>query len=200
MRTNKKTPNIATPSSPELTQRLAELQRQAADLQRQADALVSNMKLARGTRDITQPAADAVAGRPSLADRMSALLREAPHSLPELALALDTSAGKAKATLEAARDNVVNVGTAESPRWFWKVGDGAPAPVLVAAVEALIRDRPATWQELIVLTGARGNRISGAISTLHKSGRVELLNLGAGNKARWFIIPEGAHRPQRGGD
>ncbi len=64
------------------------------------------------------------------------------------------------------------------------VGDDATTPVLRVAVEAAIRDRPLYLQELVELTGARRNRISGVLAKLREGGVA--VNLGNRRAARWF--------------
>lgn len=68
------------------------------------------------------------------------------------------------------------------------VGDEGPTEQLMAAVRALLTERPHTFQEILEATGARDNRIKGVIMRLQRDGVrvVDLAPTGTG-KARWFI-------------
>lgn len=68
------------------------------------------------------------------------------------------------------------------------VGDDTPTPVLNAAVEALLRERPLERRELVQLTGARTNRVAGAIVHLQRHG-VPIVRDRAGKRSRWYILP-----------
>lgn len=71
-----------------------------------------------------------------------------------------------------------------SPYW---VGDDGPTDELKAAILRAIQANPngTTFQELLQLTGARGNRVSGAIVKLQRDGH-RIKNLGDQRVARWW--------------
>lgn len=191
---------------------LAELaeraQRQAAALERvTARAEELEQRLARGTADHTAdlltaewspiptkvtPAKRAPTPPPApardLRAELEAALRARPSSLTELARTLHVPVNHVVIALRGLRKagRVYNVGTAEAPRWTWVVGDDGPMPELAATVEALIRDRPMTFAELLAATGARRGRVSGVIVALQRGGAA-IENRGDPRRARWFL-------------
>lgn len=165
----------------DLESELATLRAAITEQQARLDALTT---FARGTRDI----APVPAAPKTLDERLEALLREKPRTLVELAAELSLTPG---ATIVAMRRAVeakkaFNLGTESSPRWFWRVGDEGPTQELVHAVTAIIGDRPMGMRELIDATGARGNRVSGVIVQLQRSG-APIQNVGTAAVARWFL-------------
>lgn len=68
----------------------------------------------------------------------------------------------------------------------YHVGDEGPTPELKDVVERAIAERPRTTAELVEITGARRNRISGVIVKLQVAG-VPVRNLGNGQHALWWI-------------
>lgn len=148
--------------------------------------LEAELKLARGTKDITRPRP------PTLAEAAEAALRERVLSLPELAKAIDSPSGRVSTVLQGFRQakKIYNLGTEESPRWTWRVGDAAPPEVLNALVRRLINDQPLTTAELVAATGARPARVSGALVAIQRSG-APVMNLATTSRARWFA-PEAA--------
>lgn len=69
------------------------------------------------------------------------------------------------------------------------IGDDTDTPTLKAALERILRVRPTTLQELVTMTGARANRISGALVKMQLGG-VPMVNLGTRRLARYFVLPE----------
>lgn len=65
-----------------------------------------------------------------------------------------------------------------------------PTDELYSQIEELLRKKPHTFQELIELTGARGNRVSGVIHKLKLRDGIHLMNLGERRFALWFIRPD----------
>jgi len=65
------------------------------------------------------------------------------------------------------------------------VGDDGSTPDLIATVARVITRQPCTLVALGEITGARRNRLSGAIVKLQEQGRV--VNLGNGSRAVWSI-------------
>lgn len=121
-------------------------------------------------------------------DALESALRAAPASVPELARKLGESPARVNARVARLRKegHLYNVGTVESPRWFWIVGDDATPAELRAAVHALITDRPMTNAELLAATGARRGRVSGQIVDLQRTGK-PVQKLGTERRARWFL-------------
>lgn len=158
----------------DLNARIAEQERNLAELKAQ---------IARGTGDITEEARHV-----SLARRLELALRARPHSLEDLVRDLGEPVGRVSSALRQVKKQLYNTGAAELPVWFWIIGDETSPQDLYAAVEALMRARPMAHAELVAATGARENRVSGAINEMRRTRRV--VNVGTG-KARWFIMPEG---------
>lgn len=76
-----------------------------------------------------------------------------------------------------------------SPYW---VGDDGPTDELKAAILRCIQGNPngTTFQEILQATGARGNRVSGAIVKLQRDGH-RIKNLGDQRVARWWAPTSG---------
>lgn len=73
------------------------------------------------------------------------------------------------------------------------IGDEMPTPALMALVQALISDKPCTFQELLHATGARDNRVKGVLMRLQREGH-RVINLGTQAKALWFLPSDEAMR------
>lgn len=69
------------------------------------------------------------------------------------------------------------------------VGDDAPPEVLFRQVERLLRERPHTEEELVEATGARRNRVRGALVHFNRFGP-EVRNIGKNRRAQWWIPRE----------
>lgn len=125
--------------------------------------------------------------------RVERLLRRSPASITELARQTRTEPEVVAACIRRARlagGDVVNLGTLEAPAWFWRPGDEGATPDLVEAVAGLIAWRPLTLRQLVDATGARRNRISGALVRLRESG-AKLENHGRqhrGGTAVWHLV------------
>ncbi len=172
--------------------------------------LESKIQLARGTGDVAAQAAAAVAAAaapapvPTLPAQLEAILRTRPMSVEDLARATGASTTRVLASLKPLRRRLHNSGTDDRPRWSLVIGDDAPVADLYALVEGLMRDRPHGNAELVTATGARSNRVAGAINEMRRTRAV--INAGDGARARWFIVPDGAklatlvrtRRPTRG--
>jgi len=74
-----------------------------------------------------------------------------------------------------------------APGFF--VGDAGPTQELMQVVLNLVSTRPFALQELVRTTGARRNRISGAIARMQRAG-APIVNVGNGRIARWHL-PQG---------
>lgn len=71
------------------------------------------------------------------------------------------------------------------------VGDDGPTDELLEAVRACITDRERSFGELVELTGARPNRIKGALVRLQRD-EARVVNLGTETKALWRILSDDA--------
>lgn len=149
-------------------------ERELADLKAQ---------LARGTQDHVRP--------PTIETKIEALLRSKPRTLEVLARELNEPIGRVSTALRPLKKQLFNVGTVEHPEWFWVIGDETPPKDLYNAVEALMRARPFAHAELIAATGARANRVSGAVNEMRRTRPVVPVP-GVEGKIRWFILPDGA--------
>lgn len=67
------------------------------------------------------------------------------------------------------------------------IGDATDTPTLIHTIERCISDRPRTLPELIELTGARRNRISGALVKLQVKRPGSVKNAGTNARALWWI-------------
>lgn len=156
-------------------------------------------KLPRGTRDVTEQAANAnvttaaPAPEPTLRQRIETVLRGASLELPALARAVGESAGRITPELRALIKSgaVANVGLAEHPIWTWKVGDSTTPAELNATVLRLITERPMSTRDLVAATGARFTRVGGAVVAIQRSD-AKIVDLGVGRAGVWFVISEKA--------
>ncbi len=183
-------------------EQLARAERRAEHLNDELDK--ATRRLARGTGDLTDaaeaatewgvsvptlPGSKAAArSHEHLVEALEKALRAAPMSTSEAAEFLGVPVAHAAIALRTLRraQRVVNVGTSEAPVWCWVLGDECTTPELVARVEQLLRRRPMTLHEIEVATGARRNRVSGALVLLRRHG-LKVENLGNGWKAIWTI-------------
>lgn len=79
----------------------------------------------------------------------------------------------------------VIVKPARGPHW---VGDEGPTSELMQAIYRLLIDRPYTFQDILEATGARDNRVKGAITALQREGvRVVDIAPEGTRKALWFV-------------
>lgn len=151
-------------------------------------------KLPRGTRDVTEQAAVALATAPepekTLRDRIRDELLRASLDPAELARSLKLPTEPIVEELRAlAKEGLVaNVGAEDFPMWSWRIGDDTPAKDLEVLVRRLITERPMTTRELTAATGARMTRVGGAIVAIQRSG-ANVLDLNPKTRAgRWFIV------------
>ncbi len=144
---------------------------------------------ARGTGDVTEQAAAAVAAM-TVGERVEAALRAKPMTLTELVTATNSKRARVSDVLKALRvsGKVYNLGVGNSgePRWLWVIGDKSPTPELQTVVEQIISIQPMTFPALLKATGARSGRVSGCIVKLQRERR-PVMNLGNGRKAVWFL-------------
>lgn len=183
-------------------QRLERLERELAEIRVRVRA--------RGTSDLTAAATAAVAATPvpaapapargdTLAARIETALRARPmtlSSVPGLGLSSDLSvavgarAVRINPVLQALRDDrkIYNIGSENHPIWTWILGDDDETGALIDYLEHLITIRPFTLRELIEVTGARRNRISGALVKLQVRG-LKIENHGSTKVWRWYARP-----------
>ena len=175
------TTNAATVIPPDITRHLNEARKNLETL----EAAVRRM--ARGTRDLPQSVTVKVAG--TVAERVERVLRSTVLSPAELALAVGASQSATDAAIRSHGRRITNVGIVGAPRLSWVIGDEGPTPELIELIARLIAVRPLAFSELIHHTGARGNRISGAIVKLQlhpKHGR-KVVNRGTAARALWYL-------------
>jgi hypothetical protein len=153
-------------------------------------------RMAKGTADVTRSAVIArldgaleTAALPrTLAEKIEASLREKPRTMMELALDVNATPKRISNVMRDLRTKIANVGSETHPVWTWIIGDETTAAELAAQVAHLISLRPFTLQELITATGARRNRISGALVRLVEASKAE--NHGSATVARWYSPPK----------
>ncbi len=146
-------------------------------------------QLARGTRE--QPATPIRTTALPLVAKVAALLRTEPLDTVGLTSKLGAPAARVRAALAQLREDklVYNVGSDIEPKWVHVLGDNGPAAELRARVLTLISIRPFSHRELVVVTGARDNRISGALADLREDRQTRVVNLGDGSRGRWLVLP-----------
>lgn len=125
--------------------------------------------------------------------------RARPQTIDRLVRKLEITPSQAESALRVLRLSdveVLNIGTSDRSVWWIRPGDDAPAGKLLDAVMALIAWRPLTMPELMDLTGARRNRLSGVIVRIKErmvdvripeGERPNIQNLGTPGRARWFL-------------
>ncbi len=197
------------------------------EIHHDVEELEQRLNIARGTGDVSEQAAAAVAGSTPAPEAVTAseAVHPAPaapvapkpakvapaprpatprqqveralrgHSLNVAQIVKSTGLpiGKVAEAIRALRAEkaIANVGTEDFPCWTARIGDKTDTPKLIAEVERLIMERPMTMQELTDVTGARMPRVSGAVVALQRDESRQLLNLGHGRKARWFLVAPG---------
>lgn|ERR1051325_1462822 len=151
-----------------------------ANLETQAAA-----SLARGTKEISTMRA------PSLEERIILELTERPQDAASLAVAVSVPVGRVKPIVDRLRatGKLHNIGSEVEPCWQYAPGDSCSAAELRALIRRLVSRRPFSHRELVLVTGARDNRVSGELANLREEARTRLTNLGNGSKALWFWLP-----------
>lgn len=163
---------------------LNQQQTELADLEQQAKA-----RKVRGTREVralsreTPPA--------TLAEQVAALLTREAQDTASAAAALSVPVGRIKPVMDALRDGLKlhNIGSEVEPLWQHVLGDDCSPEDLKAFVLRLVTTRPFTHRELVIVSGARENRISGVLADLREDPAMRVANLGNGAKGRWFVLP-----------
>jgi hypothetical protein len=164
---------------------LAERERDLAELERQA-----KLAKVRGTRDLPRVNLDT-----PLEDQVAQSLRDEPMNAMALAAKLGVPVGRITPILTVLKDalKIHNIGSEVDPAWQHVIGDAdGNSPEVRALVRKLIERRPFTHRELVVVTGARENKVSGAIADLRedKALRMRIVNLGSKTIGKWFILPD----------
>ncbi len=118
-------------------------------------------------------------------------IREQAETLAERAKKLEATlasmpAPRAKGSREVTTQAAAAVKTSAPAI---KVGDETTTEILVEAVRQAITGRARTLQELIEVTGARRNRISGVLVRLQVANPGIVKNLGTNARAIWYIEP-----------
>lgn len=176
--------------------RSAELEVEA---RKEREDLERALKLARGTGDVREQAAAAVAmvkgngkGKVTLQTQIEQALRgeHAPMSMTALAKEIGVGVGKVAACMRELKRKgcVYNLGTEDHPCWIWVVGDKTATRELNDHVARLITYTPMTFAQLLAATGARRGRVSGALVEVQKT-RSDWKNLGDDRTYRWFLPP-----------
>ncbi len=191
----------------ELTDRVQRLTERAERTER---TLERTERLARGTLEVPVNGAsppvhvgEDLPKPPPVVDITPALegvLRQRPCSAFEAALALGVKPNAVTAALRALAKagRISNVGLDTEPRWSWVIGDDTPTPELRAHLMSVLETgavlgRAFTLRELVEVTGARRNRITGALSYLGRTLKAPIVNRGNGYRARWTLA-----RPSEG--
>lgn len=185
-------PTKAATSQPDLETALAAA-REALRVQRErleiSAAEIANLEvqaqasLARGTQEISSAR--------TLEERIIVELTERPQNAAGLAVAVNVPVGRVKPIVDRMRaaNKVHNIGSEVEPCWQYAPGDNYPAAELRELIRRLIMRRPCSHKELVLITGARENRVSGEIANLREEPHSRMANLGNGSKALWFWLP-----------
>lgn len=150
--------------------------------------LQRTLRLARGS------SAPPTVARKTVPEQIEGTLREQGVVAHEdLARVLTLPEDKLLAIMSGLRDEgkVYNVSDAQHPRWCWVIGDKSTPEELNEQVRRLVEATPMSFRQLRAATGARQNRVSGALVRLRqrKATRSRLDNLGNGRTAIWFLRP-----------
>jgi hypothetical protein len=182
----------------QIQDQLFALQEQLAELRQAQSGQAPRVgRMAKGTRDITKQAQQAVGGPPpeALISRIERALRRETLTLGQLSKTTgarepDVLEVLGKATLAG---QVFNVGSTTHPVWTWKLGDKGSPQELTLVVRRLISERPMTTRQLTDATGARFARVGGVIVNLQRTEPPDrFLNMGTARVGRWFLIPSNA--------
>lgn len=201
-------PDHPPPSAPSVPT-AAELENAAAALSTVLERL--GVSLPRGTQNDLQKAARAATiaaaapprpQEPPLAARVEAALRSGVHALDELAGEVRAPTGRVAAELKKHKQagRVYNLGTEDRPRWTWVVGDDASPDELAEAVLRILRTTPMYRAELLAATGARDNRVGGAMRKIQREGLGVVVDVSPQSgdpqkhRARWFVLPANARK------
>jgi hypothetical protein len=149
--------------------------------------------LARGTQEISIAL--------SLEERIAAELTARPQDAASLATTVGAPVGRVKPIVDRLRavGKVHNIGSEVEPCWQYAPGDSYPANELRELIRRLVVRRPFSHRELVLVTGARDNRVSGEIANLREEKHSRMSNLGNGSRALWFWLPANvrvAHLPR----
>lgn len=99
-------------------------------------------------------------------------------------LAKDVELARGTARMKRPTGNVI-VKSSRGPHY---VGDDGTTADLMVAIRHLITERPLSFQDILEATGARDNRVNGAITAIQREGhRVVDVAPGGTRKALWFI-------------
>lgn len=126
-----------------------------------------------------------------LADRLAEILKVSPQDVASAIRSTNAPAARVKACMDLMRAGrkIHNIGSEVEPRWQHVIGDQGTPEELRACVQRLITLRPMTHRELVTFTGARENRISGALADLREAPGTRVCNLGDSVRARWLMLP-----------
>lgn len=181
------------------TEATNEIDQQIQALAQQLDLLRTarqreQLRIAKGSSDVTIAARAAVRTQP-LPERIEIALRNGVLSFDGLLDVLECRPGNLTTALKDLRDRkaIYNIGTEDRPCWTWILGDEGSTQELIAKLEDLLSIRPFLTQELVDATGARRNRISGALVKLQMRG-LPLENHGDRKIARWYLPKRAAKR------
>ena len=122
-----------------------------------AEALKRQIKIARGTGDVTREASVVTQAR-TLSQRVEQQLRQEIMSLDQLSRELGAPSGRVVAVLRDNKGKVHNVGTQDRPRWTWKIGDQTPTRELWAVGDRRKADHPLNTAQRVGATGAPAGR------------------------------------------
>lgn len=152
------------------------------------------VRLARGTGDVTEDARRASGAMPALErpatlpERVEAFLRTRAARTPEIAAALDAPATKVSTVIRALSKGgrLANLGTDTDPEWFLRGGEDASPAERRDAMLYLLSRAPMSHRDLLDATGARHGQVQGVLVEMQRKG-MPLVNVGDPRRALWFL-------------
>lgn len=181
------------PKIPDAIEQIAAMKAQIELLERQVMARGTENNV-RSPKGLEIPKVPVPVAKPELGVRIEQTLRNKILSTDELARTVEEPLTKVQAWIKANRKSVADVGTADTAKWVWRVGDEGPSKELQAMVAMLITHVPMTTAELTKVTGARMARVNGVLVEIQRNQDVPIYNTGSDYRGRWYILPPHAKR------
>ena len=128
--------------------------------------------------------------------KLSIDLVEQARQLRIQAEALEKTARHARGTARVRRPTPVHNVIVKPAFGPYYVGDEGPTEQLMAAITAMLQDRPCRFPEILEATGARDNRIKGVINRLQREG-VRIVDVAPeGTRGALWFIPSAEVMPR----
>jgi hypothetical protein len=151
-------------------------------------ALETQLRLARGTKDILKPTPQ------GLDERAEEQLRSRILSTEELAKSVGEDVDTVRHWIRKNRRNVADIGVAMNAKWFWKLNDDSPQKVVQDLVFRIISTVPMTTAQLSAQVGVRMPKINAALVAIQRNPTNHIYNTGSDYRGVWYILPPHARR------